>query len=151
MIQIIKYILKKNNRCFFILQNFGKNHEGLYDQRIIHNFQSEINNLFKSNNFPIIVVCISNKKEIHSDLKRMFLKIFDIETPTASEREQILSWLLTRKNLNISGDLNAIASKCHGFYYEDLEALVFHALKMNYADQFDGFINEECFFKALGK
>lgn len=132
------------------MQNFGKNHEGLYDQRIMHNLRSELKTLFKSNNFPIIVICISNKKEIHSDLKRIFLKIFDIDAPTVTQREQMLLWLLNHKNLNIRGDLNAIASKCHGFYYEDVEALVFHALKMNFTEGFDGFINEECFYKALG-
>lgn len=132
------------------MQNFGKNHEGLYDQRIIHNLQSELKTLFKSNNFPVIVICISNKKEIHSDLKRIFLKIFDIDAPSVTQREQILQWLLNRKHLNIRGDLNEIASKCHGFYYGDLEALVFHALKMNFTEWFDGFINGECFFKALG-
>lgn len=132
-------------------QNFGKNHEGLYDQRIIHNFQNELQNLFKSNNFPIIVVCISNKKQIHADLKRMFLKIFNIEVPTVAQREQMLLWLLKCKGLKPPSDLNAIASKCHGFYYEDLEALVFHSLKMSYSCGLnDGPINEEHFFKALG-
>lgn len=80
----------------------------------------------------------------------MFLKILDIEAPTVIQREQILLWLLKSKNIQIEGDLNVIASKCHGLYYEDLEALVFHALKMSYSDGFEGFINEKYFFKALG-
>lgn len=81
----------------------------------------------------------------------MFLKIFDIQVPSVLEREQMLSWLLLCKSLKLRGDLNAIASKCHGFYYEDLEALVFHAVKINYGYGFDdGFINEESFLKALG-
>lgn len=63
----------------------------------------------------------------------------------------MLQWLLKYKNLSIEGNLSAIASKCHGFYYGDLDALVFHALKMNYTVDFDGFINEEYFYKAIGK
>lgn len=81
----------------------------------------------------------------------MFLKVLDIEVPTVLEREQILLWLLKRKGFTLNGNLNTIANKCHGFYYGDLEALVFHSLKMRYANGFDdGFIDEEYFFKALG-
>lgn len=107
-------------------------------------------NLFKSNDHPVIVVCISNQRKIHSDLKRTFLRIIDIRAPTPQEREGMLRWLLQYKGFNIKGDLLAVASKCHGFYYEDLEALVFHALKMKYSNGFEGFIEEDYFFKALG-
>lgn len=83
-------------------------------------------------------------------MKRLFLKIFEMEAPAADAREQMLTWLLQRGGLRVSGDLNAIAGKCHGFYFEDLEALVFHALRMNYGEGSGGFINEKHFFKALG-
>lgn len=139
--------------CLF--QDFGKNNEGQYDQRIIYNFQTEIENLYTSNNFPIIIICLSNTKHVHVDVKKLFLAHFDVDVPTREDRLKMLLWLISFKNLRTDADLSLIAGKCHGFYFEDLEALVFLAKKLSYhecsTNSTKYVLSEENFMQALGK
>lgn len=121
----------------------------------MYTFQTEIENLYNSNNFPIITLCLSNTTDVHVDFKKMFLTHFNINAPVVQDRLKMLTWLLKSKNLFTNADLSAIADKCHGFYFEDLEALVFHAKKLWYQEYSDVSstpgISEEYFIKALGK
>lgn len=120
----------------------------------MHNFHKEIDNLFSSNNYPIIVVCISNKKDIHIDLKRRFLAVFNVEIPTQEQRLQMLKWLVELKNLEVEGELESIANKSYGFCYEDLEALIFYARSYSYGESKDTSkmkLEETYLAKALGE
>lgn len=119
-------------------------------------FQTEIENLYNSNNFPIITICLSNTRDVHVDLKKMFLAHFNISAPLEQDRVKMLSWLLKYKNITTNNlDVVAVASKCHGFYFEDLETLVFHAKKLWFREYNDSSsrpeISEHHFMKALGK
>ncbi|XP_076264418.1 peroxisomal biogenesis factor 6 isoform X1 [Rhynchophorus ferrugineus] len=109
-------------------QNFGKNNEGQYDQRLINAFSNYLHNLFFKNVHPVIVVCCSNSKDISPELKRLFLEIFEINPPSEEEREEILKWILSMNDISVHGlDLKCIANTTHGFYFKDLEALVYYA------------------------
>lgn len=120
----------------------------------MHNFHKEIENLFTSNNYPVVVVCISNRKDIHIDLKRRFLAVFNVEIPTQEQRLQILKWLVELKNLDVEGDLESIANKSYGFCYEDLEALIFYARSYSCDKAKDNSkmkLEEKYLTKALGE
>lgn len=137
----------------FTFQDFGKNNEGQYDQRIIYTFQTQVEELLQSNNFPIILICLSNSKDVHVDLKRTFLAVFDIPAPTEEQRVNILKWLIDFKNVCTGADLKLIASKCYGFCYEDLDALVYHATKFCYEENeaCKSEVKEKHFVRAVGK
>ncbi|ENN78988.1 hypothetical protein YQE_04539, partial [Dendroctonus ponderosae] len=110
-------------------ENFGKNSEGHYDQRLISSFTTYVNNLFQNNAFPVILFCCTSSKEIPAELKRMFLEIFKIDSPNDTERELILEWILQKNDieLKVGVNLKDVASKTNGFYFEDLSALVYYA------------------------
>ncbi|KAJ8930076.1 hypothetical protein NQ314_017183 [Rhamnusium bicolor] len=116
--------------CVVSIQNFetfGKNSEGQYDERIIGYFADELQVLFESNPFPVILFCCSNEKDIPADLKKIFLETFDINAPHCSEREQNLRWILEERSIKTNVNLSEIANKTHGFFFEDLNALVYYA------------------------
>ncbi|CAG9763428.1 unnamed protein product [Ceutorhynchus assimilis] len=113
-------------------ENFGKNAEGQYDPRLINSFINYLDNLFYNNQHPVIVFCCTNSKTIAPELKRMFLEIFEINAPTDSNREKNLQWILEKNAINYNEvDLKLVASKTNGFYFEDLNALVYHADRNN--------------------
>lgn len=114
--------------AIYSFQNFGKNNEGQYDQRLINAFVQNINNLFDKNSFPVIVVCCSNTKEISPDLRRVFLETFEIDAPTDMERELCLEWILKKNDILLKGvDLKNIANKTNGFHIEDLILMVYYS------------------------
>lgn len=110
-------------------ENFCKNNEGQHDSRIISYFVNELNNLFSNNKHPVILVCVSNTKDLPSELSRVFLETITFEAPNQTERSQILEWIVAKKSLKVRANLSEIAGKTHGFLYEDLEALVYYANK----------------------
>ncbi|GLV42680.1 Peroxin 6 [Carabus blaptoides fortunei] len=123
--------------CFLVLNNFeiyGKDNEGNYDPRLISFFQSELYSLFDNNNFPIILMCLSNSKDLASDLSRTFLETFTIDTPNQAQRTSLLRWLARSKNLSSQVDLEDIGAKTHGFMMGDLDALLYHAMKHWYLE-----------------
>jgi AAA+ superfamily predicted ATPase len=111
-----------------LFQNFGKNNEGQFDERLINHFLNELKSLFKGNTFPLILFCSSNDKDIPIELKRLFLKTFEIKAPNEQERESILWWIIKTNEIKTDVDLNNIANKTHGFFFEDLRTLVLHAV-----------------------
>ncbi|XP_060519317.1 peroxisomal ATPase PEX6 isoform X2 [Cylas formicarius] len=113
-------------------QNFAKNNEGQYDQRLISNFKNQLEHLFENNEFPVILFCSSEGSNIAPDMKRLFLETFEVNAPTDEERELILRWLLDANSTSSRNvDLKNVANKTHGFYFEDLKALVYHAKRQS--------------------
>ncbi|XP_072375630.1 peroxisomal ATPase PEX6 [Diabrotica undecimpunctata] len=108
-------------------ENFGKNNDGQFDERIMGNFLDELNFLFENNTFPVLLFCCSNQKEIPPDLKKLFLQTFDICTPSDLERERHLRWICEERNIETDIDFSEVANKTHGFVFEDLRALVYYA------------------------
>ncbi|EEZ99865.1 Transitional endoplasmic reticulum ATPase TER94-like Protein [Tribolium castaneum] len=109
-------------------ENFGKNNEGQYDERLISYFTTEVKTLFESNSFPLILICCSSDKNIPIELKRTFLKTFEIKAPNDQEREKILNWILKSQDVTTDIDMSEIANKTHGFLFEDLQTLVHYAM-----------------------
>lgn len=120
--------------CYNFFQIFGKDSDGNYDPRLINYFQTEIGTLFDNNNFPIVLLCLSNTKELSSDLTRTFLETFEIEAPTQAERNDLLRWLMLTRHMDSETPLSKIAAKTHGFLLGDLDALISHAEKNLYVD-----------------
>lgn len=111
--------------------------------------------LFDNNPFPVILFCCSNSKDIPAEFKRVFLEIFDINAPTDLEREKILTWVIEKNDIELEAvDLKKVANKTHGFYFEDLKALVYYAESSFYKKCGDGdraVLKEEDFEYAIGK
>lgn len=108
-------------------ENFGKNNDGQYDERLIGHFSDELKFLFDNNPYPIVLFCCSNQRDIPVTLKQLFLQTFEIKAPTDTQRELSLKWICEEKNKITDVDFHTIANKTHGFFFEDLEALVYHA------------------------
>lgn len=96
----IKIVLNRPNLCeplLICLQNFevfGVDNEGREDLRIISTFQTEILELFaKKHLFPVIIVALSNQREVPSPIQRIFLETIKVLPPTKDERIEILKWL----------------------------------------------------------
>ncbi|KAJ3662141.1 hypothetical protein Zmor_006500 [Zophobas morio] len=131
-------------------ENFGKNNEGEYDERLISHFIQEVRSLFRNNSFPLVMFCCCNEKCIPGELKRIFLKIFDIKAPNDSEREKILWWILESMNAKTDADINGIANKTHGFLFEDLKALAHRAVTEFYSEHTnEESVPENYFLRAL--
>ncbi|GJQ78747.1 hypothetical protein Trydic_g2781 [Trypoxylus dichotomus] len=123
--------------CLFVInnfENFGKNHEGKFNERIVDYFKYELANNLTNNDPPIIVVCISHSKEIPPELARVFLEIFEFGAPDRKERAKILEWLLEEQPLKYTVNIEVICDKTHGFFYGDLVALVYHAVRNTFID-----------------
>ncbi|KAK4873529.1 hypothetical protein RN001_015558 [Aquatica leii] len=110
-------------------ENFSKNNEGVHDERIISFFKTEIESLFELNSYPLILICVSNSKEVPVQLSRDFLEVFEVSTPGTQQRYENLAWILRLQNLKHEVHLENVAEKTHGFLFEDLRALTFFAQK----------------------
>ncbi|CAG9816067.1 unnamed protein product [Phaedon cochleariae] len=110
-------------------ENFGKNNDGIFDERIMSNFADELEILFEKNTFPVLLFCCSNKKDVPTDLKKLFLECFEISAPSDIQREQNMRWILDEKDFRTEANLADIANKTHGFYFGDLQALIYYAQK----------------------
>lgn len=101
----------------------------------------------------MVIFCCSNDKNISIELKRTFLKTFEIKAPNDKEREKILSWILQSKDIKTNIDLNEISNKTHGFLFEDLKTLVHYAItdfyKTNNLEE--KHVPKDYFFQALGE
>lgn len=111
-----------------VFQDFPKNNEGQYDERLINSFIKEVAILLENNEFPVILFCCSYSKDLPPQLKQSFLEIFDLDAPSDLERELNLKWLLEVNSFELKAvELSRVANRTHGFYFEDLKMLVFHA------------------------
>ncbi|KAJ8919711.1 hypothetical protein NQ315_006239 [Exocentrus adspersus] len=108
-------------------ENFGKNNEGEHDERIMGYFADELANLFENNPYPVLLFCCSNSKTIPTDLKKLFLETFDVDAPDAMQRKENLRWIIQDRDTNTDANLDEVADKTHGFFFEDLKALVYFA------------------------
>ncbi|XP_059607731.1 peroxisomal ATPase PEX6 [Phlebotomus argentipes] len=98
----LRLVLAHSNIChplIICLQNFevfGVDNEGNDDQRLIGALQSELMELFgKSDIQPLFVIASSNRRDIKSAVRRLFLEAIEMEPPGVEERYQILRWLHT--------------------------------------------------------
>lgn len=102
-----------------------------------------------------MLLCLSNTKDISTDLTRSFLETFTIDAPDQTERNELLRWLMHSRNFDCEVPLSAIATKTHGFLLGDLDALISHAEKNFYlsSDVKESKIclRKKDFDKALGK
>ncbi|CAG9864772.1 unnamed protein product [Phyllotreta striolata] len=110
-------------------EHFGKNNDGQYDERIAGNFADELNILFENNSLPILLFCCTDQDTIPSNLRKSFLETFEIRAPTGDERAEALKWITAGCKLDSGVDFDEIAQKTHGFFYEDLKALIYYARK----------------------
>lgn len=115
-------------------------------------FAKELNTLFQNNTFPVILFACSNSKTVPVDLKKNFLETFEIDAPDAVQREEILTWILEERGAKIEADLGEIANKTHGFFFEDLKALVYYAEMDGMKLESDGetVVTEVNFLSAIG-
>lgn len=125
-------------------------------------FVSELQsgNLFDANPFPIIVICCCNEKLAAVQLKRVFLETFQVDAPDERQREQLLRWIILEEHGfdgDVSSLLHEVANKTHGFFYGDLQALVYYAFnnrKLNptsdVVTKADITLDKYDFMKALG-
>ncbi|XP_066148271.1 peroxisomal ATPase PEX6 isoform X2 [Euwallacea fornicatus] len=133
-------------------ENFGKNNEEQYDERLINFFALQLTKLFEKKEFPVILFCCSTSKNIPAELKRVFLEIFDIDAPSDTERELILKWLLEKNDIDFQHiNLKTVANKTNGFYFEDLKALVYYAESNFHINKRDGAfcLNDQDMDKAI--
>ncbi|KAL1516916.1 hypothetical protein ABEB36_000748 [Hypothenemus hampei] len=129
-------------------ENFGKNNESQYDQRIINYFIQSLEERLMDGKYPVVLFCCTSSKDIPIELKRAFLEIFDINAPTSEEREQILKWLLEKNDIALKNiDLKAIANKTNGFYFKDLQTLV-HYIEHN-LENFTDELGQKYFENAI--
>ncbi|XP_056631650.1 peroxisomal ATPase PEX6 isoform X1 [Diorhabda sublineata] len=130
-------------------ENFGKNNDGQYDERLIGHFSDELKFLFENNSYPIVLFCCSNQKDISVNLKHLFLQTFEIKTSTDIQRELNLKWICEEKDEITDLDFHDLANKTHGFVFEDLKALVYHAEKTSRCSNNCKIINMESFIEAI--
>lgn len=105
----------------------------------------------QNNKFLIMVFCCTNDKSIPVELRRIFLKTFEIKAPSELDRGQMLQWILEDLKVpSTSVNLNNFANKTHGFLFEDLKALVQSALCELHQNNYDYDVLEQYLDKALG-
>ncbi|KAI4472009.1 aaa-family atpase [Holotrichia oblita] len=142
--------------CLFVInnfENFGKTHDGKFNERIVDYFKFELTNNLTNNDPPLIVICISNSKDVPAELSRIFLEVFEFGAPDQDDRAKILEWMLEERALESDVDMNEIAGKTHGFFYGDLAALVYYAHKNGFENRTTGLLSliKDDFDVALGK
>ncbi|XP_071053095.1 peroxisomal ATPase PEX6 isoform X2 [Onthophagus taurus] len=137
--------------CIFILDNFesfGKNSEGQFDLRIVNYLKTQLQTLQSSLN-PVILICLSNSKDLQPDCSRIFLETFDFGSLNQEERCSVLEWLIkVQFGIQKDVDCNDISGKTHGFLFEDLKALVYYSYKNAYEKNRNEMISDD-FYKAL--
>lgn len=117
-------------------------------------FADELDTLYQNNPYPLLVFCCTNDKNIPTDLKKLFLESFDVIAPNDIQREKNFQWILEDEKLVANFDLREVANKTHGFYFEDLRALVYYAKRNFVKENGSGkqiILEEPHFSAAIGK
>uniref|UniRef100_A0A1B0GMP6 Peroxisomal ATPase PEX6 n=1 Tax=Phlebotomus papatasi TaxID=29031 RepID=A0A1B0GMP6_PHLPP len=186
----LRLVLAKSNIChpliiclqnfeewifiFCSIQVFGVDSEGNDDQRLIGALQSELIEIFsKSDHGTIFLIACSNRREIKSTIRRLFLDAIEIEPPGVEERYQILRWLHTvytmrhdvfnekdckgvqvfstrwgRLHRETDRAFRGVAEKTIGFLYGDLKTLYVNGRKSGWES---GYLTEEHFAGHLNE
>ncbi|EFN70620.1 Peroxisome assembly factor 2 [Camponotus floridanus] len=125
--QCVPCILYLNN-----IQIFGKTAEGQKDERIISAFSTEITTLYASRQrFPLIIIAAS-ETDLPAELQRIFIETIHVKHLNQNKRTELMSWLLSEKNLTTTADLSKVSGFCSDFRFADLMALTLHAAKYRY-------------------
>ncbi|XP_072752107.1 peroxisomal ATPase PEX6 [Anoplolepis gracilipes] len=124
--QCVPCILYLNN-----IQIFGKTAEGQKDERIISAFSAEIATLYadKHRRFPLIIVAASDETDLPAELQRIFIETIHVRHLNQNKRAELMSWLLSERNLTTTADLSKVSGLCSDFRFADLVALTLHATK----------------------
>jgi len=79
--------------------------------------------------FPLIIVAASDETDIPAELQRIFIETIHVKHLNQSKRAELISWLLSNRNLTTTADLLKVAGLCSDFKFADLVALSLHAVK----------------------
>ncbi|XP_012526182.1 peroxisome assembly factor 2 [Monomorium pharaonis] len=121
-------ILHLNN-----IQVFGKTAEGEKDGRVIFSFSSDITALYKiPPEFPLIIVASSDETDIPAELQRIFIETIHMKNLNQNKRVELISWMLSNRNLMTNADLSKVAGLCSDFKFADLLALTLQAAKFRF-------------------
>ncbi|XP_050447681.1 peroxisome assembly factor 2 isoform X2 [Cataglyphis hispanica] len=124
--QCVPCILYLNN-----IQIFGKTAEGQKDERIISAFSTEIATLYvnRHRKFPLIIIAASDETDLPAELQRTFIETIHVKHLNQNKRAELMSWLLSDRNLTTTADLSKVSGLCSDFRFTDLVALTLHAAK----------------------
>ncbi|XP_011685326.1 PREDICTED: peroxisome assembly factor 2 [Wasmannia auropunctata] len=112
------------------IQTFGKTLEGQKDERAISDFAAAVARLSnKRYEFPLIVVASSDETDLPAELQRIFVETIRVKHLDQEKRAELISWLLSTRNLTATADLSKVAALCSDFKFADLLALSLHAVK----------------------
>lgn len=64
-----------------------------------------------------------------AELQRIFIETIHVKHLNQSKRVELISWLLSNRNLTTTADLSKVAGLCSDFKFVDLLALSLHAAK----------------------
>ncbi|XP_025154362.1 peroxisome assembly factor 2 isoform X2 [Harpegnathos saltator] len=133
-LRIVLQTTQRRVPCVLYLNNvqvFGKTAEGQKDERIISTFSKEIAALYDAQRkFPLIIIAASDETDMPAELQRLFIETIHVKHTTQSERAELMSWLLSTRNLTTVADLSKVAASCSDFRFADLLALSLHATKL---------------------
>ncbi|CAH1966793.1 unnamed protein product [Acanthoscelides obtectus] len=107
-------------------ENFGKNNENQFDERLITGFADELNVLFENNFRPVLLFCSTSSKTTPFSLKKLFIDTFEV-TLNDTDRKENIRWILEDRGLKTDMNLEEIENKTKGLVFEDLRALVYYA------------------------
>nr|CAI5824438.1 unnamed protein product [Callosobruchus analis] len=130
-------------------ENFGKNNENQYDERLMNGFADELDVLFENNYRPVLLFCSTSAKTTPFSLKKLFLETFEV-TLTDTERKENLRWILEDTGLKTEMNLDEVTLKTKGLVLEDLRALVYYAeLDARRRHNNECLLNEDSIDKAI--
>ncbi|VEN36997.1 unnamed protein product [Callosobruchus maculatus] len=129
-------------------ENFGKNNENQFDERLMNGFADELDVLFENNYRPVLLFCSTSAKTTPFSLKKLFLETFEV-TVADTERKENLRWILEERGLKTNMNFDEVTNKTKGLVLEDLRALVYYAEVDARKRNKEGLLDEDSIDKAI--